>query len=91
MKYLLIFLASLSAAQAADKPEIRSGVSGSYCRPFDAPECRNFNAVETQRVWEKRQFERRLEDAERRERQRDFEYRLERDAYRHRNTEEYRR
>ena len=69
-------------AGAKENIEIKSGVSGSYCVPFDAPQCRSFNTMEADRVFEKRQQERRIEDLERRERQRELEYRLERDRYR---------
>lgn len=68
-------------AGAKDKVEIKSGVSGSYCVPFDSPQCRSFNTMEADRVFEKRQQERRIEDLERRERQRELEYRLERNRY----------
>lgn len=69
-------------AGAKDKVEIKSGVSGSYCVPFDSPQCRSFNTLESNRVFDQRLQERRIEDLERRERQRELEYRLERDRYR---------
>lgn len=81
---ILFLLAAIvgTPVAAKDKVEIKSGVSGSYCVPFDSPQCRSFNTMEADRVFEKRQQERRIEDLERRERQRELEYRLERDRYR---------
>ena len=94
MKTILFLLAFTSSAYAFDKVEIKSGVSGSYCVPFDAPQCRSFNTLESNRVFEKRQQDRRIEDLERRSRERDLEAQRYREADRtysqHYTPERYR-
>ena len=86
----LLALAITSTAYASDKVEIKSGVSGSYCVPFDAPQCRSFNTLESNRVFEKRQQDRRIEDLERRSRERDLEVQRYREAERSYTPERYR-
>lgn len=47
----LLTVGILHTAGAKDKVEIKSGVSGSYCVPFDSPQCRSFNTMEADRVF----------------------------------------
>ena len=81
MKLILIALAisttiSTSVFAKEDKIEIKSGTNGTtYCTPMEDPRCKSHRAVEMQRLNERRDYERRTEDYERKDRERELERR----------------
>ena len=78
MKLILIaLLVSTSVFAKEDKIEIKSGTNGTtYCTPMEDPRCKSHRAVEMQRLIERREYERKVEDYERKERERELERRL---------------
>lgn len=81
MQTLILLALIPTLTLAADKFEIKSGAQGSsYCTPFDSPKCQAYNQRESQNLYERKQYERRVEDLERRERERERDMRnLDRD------------
>lgn len=69
---ILLLIATIAAPVSArdnDRIEIKSGPNGPYCVPFDDPRCKSHFNIESERRYERRQMEKRLEALERREQQ----------------------
>ena len=67
---LILLLALISTSAFAAKPdiEIKSGTNGTtYCTPMDSPACKSHRAVEMQRLNERRDYEQRQRELDRRE------------------------
>lgn len=71
---LLAVLISTSAFAAKNDIEIHPSTNGTtYCTPMEDPRCKSHRAVEMQRLNERREYERRFEELDKRERQRERE------------------
>lgn len=72
MRLILLAVMLSASAFAKNDIEIKSGTNGTtYCTPMDDPRCKSHRAVEMQRLNERREYEQRFEELDKRQRERE--------------------